>query len=60
MTFLVATNVVASRPPEWGPTGTSTARAKMGFDSGVGPTCVTCNLENCFFNIASPNFVLRD
>ena len=29
MTFLVATNVVASRPPERRPTGTPTARAKM-------------------------------
>ena len=27
-TFLVATNVVASRPPERRPTGTPTARAK--------------------------------
>ena len=29
MTFLVATNVVASRPPERRPTGTPHARAKM-------------------------------
>ena len=27
MTFLLATNVVASRPPEQRPTGTATARA---------------------------------
>ena len=30
MTEKVATNVVASRPSEWGPTATSTARAKNG------------------------------
>ena len=29
MAFIVATNVVASRPPERRPTGTPTARAKM-------------------------------
>ena len=29
MTFLVATNVVASRPPERRPTGTLTARANF-------------------------------
>ena len=29
MTFLMATNVVASQPPERRPTGTPTARAKM-------------------------------
>ena len=29
MTFLVVTNVIASRPPEQRPTGTPTARAKM-------------------------------
>ena len=30
MTFIVATNVIASRPPERRPTGTPHARAKMG------------------------------
>ena len=30
MTFLVASNVIASRPPERRPTGTLTARAKCG------------------------------
>ena len=29
MTFIVATNVIASRPPERRPTGTPYARAKM-------------------------------
>ena len=29
MTFIVATNVVASRPPERQPTGTPHARAKL-------------------------------
>ena len=32
MTFLVATNVVASRPPKRRPTGTPTARANKGLD----------------------------
>ena len=31
MSFKVATNVVASRPPECRPTGTPTARAKIAF-----------------------------
>ena len=31
MTFIVATNVVASRPPERRPTGTPHARAKIVF-----------------------------
>ena len=34
MTFIVATNVVASRPPERRPTGTPHARAKMRSDLG--------------------------
>ena len=29
MSFIVATNVVASQPPEWQPTGTPDARAKI-------------------------------
>ena len=32
--FIVATNVIASRPPERLPTGTPHARAKIGCNSG--------------------------
>ena len=46
MMFLVATNVVANRPPECQLTATPTTPAwtqmhfRMEFDSGVGPTCL--------------------
>ena len=42
-TFLVATNVVASRPPERRPTGTPTDRAnkvKIGLKGGGQPSCI--------------------
>ena len=41
MTFIVATKVVASRPPERRPTGTPTARAKSKyFDSNMSLTLI--------------------
>ena len=40
MTFIVATNVIASRPPERRPTGTPHARAKS--DSLKGPSKFSC------------------
>ena len=44
MTFIVATNVVASRPPERRPTGTSHACAKNLFNE----SCLGCPVFNTF------------
>ena len=58
MTFMVATNVIASRPPERRPTGTPTTRAK---NCKLRTTKNECDLKSkgvvMFYTQLSLNFI---
>ena len=56
-TFLVATNVVASRPPERRPTATPTARAKKSVDEQIFNSSQSTSLTFiiCLFELGHPN-----
>ena len=58
MTFIVATNVIASRPPERRPTGTPHTRAKIGVGRGEGlldPSCIIHFKEGMWLMIEKIN-----
>ena len=57
-TFLVATNVVASRPPERRPTGTATARANFEVNFALAITFKLMHIFQFRFHWGSTFFLL--